>query len=192
MRLLTLLTLCLFCAMPAFAAEDEDAAAETSKRTYYAVELLRKTCLMYFSDHAGLMSVLDEKYQRASEAKALESLSFVHAPAGGEVWSVVMSPKVSYTIVTETGGNCHLLTQQTDSKLLHKHVKNLAIDVRDSRSFNVVDYKGVPEDAGLVKASEFIVKAPDGGIILTVIATTKDNPKTELAEGVLSVFRPVR
>lgn len=191
MRFLTLLTLCLFCASPAFAAAaDENVPDEIENRTHYAVELLRKTCLMYFSDRAALAIALDEKYKRAPEEKAQEALNFVHATEGGDVWLAVMSPKVSYTIISETGGNCHVLTEQSHSGLLHKRVKNLAIDVRDSRSFNVVDYTGISENAHLIKESKFIVKAPDGGVIVTVVATTKDNPRTELAEGVLSAFRP--
>lgn len=190
MKLLTLLTLCLFCTMPAFAAEEDETPPEVENRTRYTVELLRKTCLMYFTDRAGLTAVLDEKYKRAPVDRAQKELEFVHAAKGGDVWLAVMSPKTSYTIVSETSGNCHVMAEQTDSALLHKHVKNLALDIRDSGSFNVVDYKGIPEHAKLVKKSEFIVKAPDGGIILTTVATTKDNPKNELAESVLSVFRP--
>lgn len=189
MRFLTLLILCLFYAAPAFAVE-ETRDSETSRRTYYAVELLRKTCLMHFGDRAALMSALDEKYERASPEKAQRELDFVYASAGGDVWVVVKSPKVRYTIVSETNGNCHLLTEHNDSTLLHKYVKNLAVDVRDSRSFTVVDYKGVPEDAKLVKTSEFVMKAPDGGVIMTVKAATKDDAKTELADVVLSVFKP--
>ena len=104
--------------------------------------------------------------------RAQKELEFVHAAKGGDVWLAVMAPKTSYTIVSETSGNCHVMAEQTDSTLLHKHVKNLALDIRDSGSFNVVDYKGIPEHAKLVKKSEFIVKAPDGGIILTTVATT--------------------
>ncbi|MGB4107557.1 MAG: hypothetical protein WBK55_07150 [Alphaproteobacteria bacterium] len=178
--------------IPAFAAEKEpEVAVETSKRTRFAVELLRKRCLTYFSDRTGLVKLLDSHYERPPESETRGMLDFLHADSG-DVWSAVMSPTVSYTIVSETGGNCHVITEQSDSALLHKHVKNLAADVRDSRSFNVVDYKGVPENVGPVKTSEFVVKAPDGGIILTVRATTKDDSKTELAEGVLSVFKPVK
>jgi hypothetical protein len=178
--------------MPAFAAEEDETSPEVENRTRYAVELLRKTCLMYFTDRAGLAAVLDEKYKRASAEKTQKELEFVQAAKGGDVWLAVMSPKTSYTIISEAGGNCHVLASHTDSTLLHKHVKNLALDVRDSGSFNVVDYKGVPEDAKLVKTSEFIVKAPDGGVILTARAATKENSKTELAESALSVFRPAQ
>ncbi|MCE7886445.1 MAG: hypothetical protein DYH13_02955 [Alphaproteobacteria bacterium PRO2] len=190
MKFLTLLTLCLFYAMPALAAKEDETSPEVENRTRYAVELLRKTCLMYFTDRSGLTAVLDEKYKRAPVERAEKELAFVRAAKGGEVWLAVMSPKTSYTIISETEGNCHVMAQQTNSTLLHKHVKNLALDIRDSGSFNVVDYKGVPEDAKLVKISEFVVKAPDGDVILTARAATKENSKTELAESVLSVFRP--
>lgn len=190
MKPLLVFVLCLLCSAPAWAqAKEREIPVETSKRTRFAVELVRKRCLTYFTDRASLMRVLDSDYKRLPQNEARDTLDFLHAESG-EVWKAVMSPTVSYTIASETNGNCHIITEQSDSVLLHKYTKNLAVDIRDSRSFSVVDYKGIPENAGLIKSSEFVVKAPDGGIILTVRAMTRDDPKTELAEGVLSVFKP--
>lgn len=179
----------MFCIAPAFAGKELEVPLETSKRTRYAVELLRKTCLMHFTDRAALVKVLDSNYTRPADAEAKDTLEFLHAESG-DVWNVVMSPTVSYTIAVEKNGNCHIITELVDSKLLHKHLKYLAADARDSRSFNVVDYKGVSETESLIKKSEFVVKAPDGGVIVTTRAMTKDHVKTGLAEGVLSVFQP--
>ncbi len=190
MKPLLVFALCLFYIVPSFAAKDaQEVDVETSKRTRYAVELLRKTCLMHFTDRPALVKLLNTRYVRPPENEVKNTLDFLHAESG-DVWLVVMSPVVVYTIASETNGNCHIITELIDSALLHKHLKYLAADVRDSRSFNVVDYKGVSEIESPVKTSEFVVKAPDGGVIVTARAMTKDHKKSKLAEGVLSTFRP--
>jgi hypothetical protein len=194
MRLLLLFLVCFFSiALPVRAETDEEkekskAQLAMEERSTYAAELFHKTCFMNFTDRDKLVALLDASYKRVDDYKRIEVLNFLQAN-GGDVWTAVITPKLTFTVIAETDGKCHVMVQRGTAEKLHKEIKNLAMDVRDSMSFAVVDYKGVAKDS-LVQNSRFDVKAPDGSIIMIVSAATKTNPETIAAEGVLTVFAP--
>jgi hypothetical protein len=164
---------------------------EVENRTRYAVELLRKTCLMYFTDRAGLAAVLDEKYKRALRRQGAERAGI---RAGRKGRRCMAGRDVAENELHDCfrGGRqlpCPGLSRPTArccTSMLKTWPSTCAIPAASTSSIT----RAFRKHAKLVKTSEFIVKAPDGGIILTAVATTKDNPKNELAESVLSVFRP--
>ena len=163
---------------------------EIEERTGFAVELFRKTCFMHFSDRDYLVGMMDAAYKRADGEKTREVLNFLHG-ADGDVWTASITSKISYTLASETNGNCHVIAQRNSGERLHKEIKNMAMDARDSMSFSVVDYKGIPPgEIGPVKMSKFIVKAPDGSVVVTVSVTTKEDSNTKMAEGVISLIMP--
>lgn len=196
MRLLALII--LFASMIAglASAAEEDKTPEEKirdERSFYAVDIFRQSCLMNFSDLSLRHEYLDANYKKLEGEKRQKFLDFVHV-IEGEAWSAVISPKISFTVISAGNGDCHLIANNVSAEKLHKEMKNLALDVRDTVPFGIVDYKGVKQDE-TIKNSRFDLKAPDGSILMTATTVTKETAlkekdETHYADGVISALQP--
>lgn len=149
-----------------------------------AVGVFRNACVVNYGDRNKAMQFLDERYIRHKPEKRQQFLDFVHSK-GGEVWAAIL-PKGEYVIVLEDTGNCHVIAGKADEATIHQELKTLALDVRDSMTWSVVDYKGLKKD-GPVSTTSFEVKAPDGTVVVAVVATTLEKPVGPQPAAVISM-----
>jgi hypothetical protein len=159
------------------------------ERSVAAFETFRTACFLNYKDANERQKFLQENYFPASEVRTNEKLAFVQANDGGTVWNSSRNENKNYTIVAEKNGNCHVLAEDVSAEKMHKQMKNLALDTKDSMTFSIVDYRGVVPDVP-VQTARFDVKDPDGTVYFTVVIATNNNPKTDAAKGVISMLAP--
>jgi hypothetical protein len=176
-----------FLPMHAWAAKPSPVEVEKrEQRSVAAFEIFRKACFSNLDDLTSREKFLLANYFPASEGRAADKLAFVHARDGGTVWNTSRSEAQNMTIVSENNGQCHVLVEGANAEKLHKQMKDLALDTKDSMTFSVIDYKGVTPDVP-VQTSKFDVKDPDGTIYFSVYMVTKMNEDTGSTAGVISV-----